>query len=262
MVILKSSELELEVIRARGRLRADPSLPSACSPSQTARALFANIIQAGEKRRHRGSAKLSQPRGRPESNRKLSSFVPTTPGTVQQLDQVGEYTEGGERGWRDETEWWNKEKGQNLPKRDARVKSAATDERVTVPASAGQRTQSSACRGRKSALKVLMFRKAPLLPEPAMVGHPEKSTNQHYAAADHRAIICPPFHRAWLETASGERRQRDDSEEHGKSRHAPPGDPQCRSAAPSSHPAICPPTSSLVVSAPFSAYNRARDQPL
>lgn len=66
-------------------------------------------------------------------------------------------------------------RGRTPRQKDARVESAATEERVTAQASAGQRTQSLACRGRKSALKVLTSRKEPLLPEPAWDRHPQVS---------------------------------------------------------------------------------------
>lgn len=41
-----------------------------------------------------------------------------------------------------------------------------------------------------------------------------------------------------------------------RNRYALPADPQCRSEAPSSRPAICPPASGLIVSAPFSVQTK------
>jgi hypothetical protein len=58
---------------------------------------------------------------------------------AQQLEQVGEGTEGGGRGWQNETEQWIQGEGGEPPERRRPSKSAATDERVTAPASAGQK---------------------------------------------------------------------------------------------------------------------------
>jgi hypothetical protein len=95
-MVLKSGELEVEVTHhpCDGRTLSRPK------PSMVATAWSFPLVSSLLTSLHSpftlpSTALVISLGGRSESNRKLSSSMPTTPGMAQQLEQVGEGTEGG-----------------------------------------------------------------------------------------------------------------------------------------------------------------------
>lgn len=178
MVRVKSRELELEVIRATDDFRADPSPPSACSPSATASALLKEKGRTA--RREDTEGKRQAIASTREIRVRVSLLLPVScqrlPGRYISLSRSGKIRREDKEDDVTKQNGGYKEKGENPQKRRP-SKSAATDERVTAPASAGQRTRLLAGRGWKSVLKVLTSLKEPLLPEPAWDSNPQVSMN-------------------------------------------------------------------------------------